>query len=276
MKKVLFIALSIVILAGCGSVSTVNTTDVTSPFYNMIFIPEGNIKMGCNPDHNGGFSCLPDELPLHTVKLDDFYIDKFEVTNAQYAECVKSGGCKPPSDYSSETQVSYFDNPSYANYPVVYVTWNNAEEYCNWAGKRLPTEAEWEKAARGSKVNTYPWGDKDPSCTLANVYNNATSSNCVGDTSAVGSYPDGASQFGVMDMAGNVWEWVSDGYSENYYNESPSNNPVGPASSAYKVLRGGGWSSNSVFLRTASRSFDPDFNSSKDAGFRCVSSVNSK
>ena len=272
MKKVLFIALSLVILAGCGSVSKVNTTDVTSPFYNMVLIPEGNFKMGCNPDHNGGFSCLPDELPLHTVKLDDYYIDKYEVTNAQYAACVKAGACESPSDYSSETQASYFDNPSFANYPVIYVTWNDADAYCKWAGKRLPTEAEWEKAARGSKEKTYPWGDKEPSCTLANIYDNASSSNCVGDTSAVGSYPDGASQYGAMDMAGNVWEWVSDWYSENYYNETTSDNPTGPTSITYKVLRGGGWSSNSVFLRTASRGFDPDFNSSKDAGFRCAAS----
>jgi formylglycine-generating enzyme required for sulfatase activity len=272
MKKILFIALSLVILAGCGSVSTENTTDFTGPFYNMVFIPEGNFKMGCNPDHNGGFSCLPDELPLHTVKLDGYYIDKFEVTNAQYAACVKSEACESPSDFSSETQASYFDKSSYANYPVVYVSWNDAEAYCKWAGKRLPTEAEWEKAARGSTVKTYPWGDKDPSCTLANVYNNVSSSDCVGDTSAVGSLPDGASQYGALDMAGNVWEWVSDWYSENYYNESPSENPTGPASSAYKVLRGGGWSSNWVVQRTASRSFDPDFNKSKDAGFRCASS----
>lgn len=226
--------------------------------------------MGCDPDHNGGFTCLPDEIPLHTVKLGDFYIDKFEVTTTQYAECVKAGACESPSNSASETKDYFFENPIYANYPVIYVTWENADAYCTWVGKRLPTEAEWERAARGSNAKTYPWGDKDPTCILVNGYDNASSSNCTGDLSEVGSHPDGASKYGVMDMAGNVWEWVSDWYSEVYYGQSPTENPAVPTSGSYKVLRGGGWSSNWVFLRTASRGFDPVFNSSKDAGFRCA------
>lgn len=244
------------------------------PSPEMILIPAGEFQMGCAPEHNGGFACPPDELPLRTVNLESFFIDKFEVTNTWYAECVAEGACNPPSNFSSATNTSYFDNPEFANYPVIYVTWNDANDYCAWAGKRLPTEAEWEKAARAALPIAYPWGDDEPACNLANMNNNATSSLCVGDASAVGSYPDGANEYGVMEMAGNVWEWVNDWYSEDYYATSPAENLQGPDDGTYKVLRGGGWSNNWVFLRTSSRGFDPVFNSSKDVGFRCALPAN--
>lgn len=238
-------------------------------------IPAGSFQMGCDALHNAGYACDlygTVGLPLHTVLLNAYRIDKTEVTNAQYAQCVVAGACAAPAKSISRTQLSYFGNPTYASFPVIFVNWQSAVNYCVWVGKRLPTEAEWEKAARGSGENrAYPWGDGWPNCTLANMYSTATSSYCLGDTTAVGSYPSGASPYGVLDMAGNVMEWTNDWFDANYYSNSPGSNPSGPASGTKKVQRGGSFWNTPWGTRTAYRDA-PGFPTDRNdfIGFRCA------
>jgi formylglycine-generating enzyme required for sulfatase activity len=243
----------------------------------MALIPAGEFTMGRSAkDEFTGcqevsqdcqLSAFMDEEPVHRVVLDAFAIDKNEVTNALYKDCEDQGVCAPPQESNSNTQASYYGNSEFDNYPVIYVSWDQAKTYCEWRGARLPTEAEWEKAARGTDGRTYPWGEKIDETFVNFNYS-------IGDTTAVGSYENGKSPYGVYDMAGNVWEWVADWYSDTYYGRSPAENPPGPASGEMRVLRGGSWGLVGVSVSTSYRYARDPAESSPDLGFRCAKDAN--
>lgn len=243
----------------------------------LIYIPAGIFQMGCDLENPDEIDCTEywvngNELPLHTVFLDGYAIDKYEVTNFQYRACVSAGVCIKPKENFSYNRVAYFDNLLYDNYPVIYISWNDANDFCSWLDKRLPSEAEWEKAARGPNFSTqrYPWGNNDSDCKLANIKYDEKFGTCEMDTTEVGSYPLGESPYGVMDMAGNVWEFVNDWYQYDYYVESPYYDPLGPPEATEKVWRGGGFNAGWEDARVSRRAgISPNFRGNY-IGFRCA------
>jgi formylglycine-generating enzyme required for sulfatase activity len=245
-----------------SSSTSTSCTPTNTDGAETIFIDGSTFMMGSLSTDVGAES---DEQPQHEVNLGCYNIYKKEVTNAMYAKCVASGSCFPVQPREN-TPTAHVNDPLFSEYPVVGVDYNMATEYCSWAGARLTTEAEWEYASRGNKLFTYPWGNNDPTCSLAN------SKGCFNpdDTEKVGSLTAGNSPVKVMDVAGNAWEWVFDWYGANYYQNSPSNNPTGPINGFWKVVRGGGYNSIPSFLRTANRHAGDPYEAYYNVGFRCA------
>ncbi|MCC7186905.1 MAG: SUMF1/EgtB/PvdO family nonheme iron enzyme, partial [Acidobacteria bacterium] len=230
---------------------------------SMVLVSSGEFTMG----NDSGEDFSEDAIPSHIVYLDSYYIDKYEVTNALYKLCVVEGICEQP--YNSDR----YWKSSYSNHPVSFVDWNQANVYCTWRNARLPTEAEWEKAAHGTDGRTYPWGEEFD-CEKANMAKpEGYHEYCVGNTVPVGSYEDGKSPYGVYDMAGNVWEWVSDWYSETYFQNSPFLNPKGPETGTERVKRGGSLEFSDfmgrTFYRAAGGPNSRNYVTGYD-GFRCA------
>jgi formylglycine-generating enzyme required for sulfatase activity len=217
----------------------------------LVYVPAGEFTMGSDSEE----SAL-DERPVHVVYLDAFWIDRTEITNAMFAACVQAEACRA----IAHPRADMADHP---DYPAQGVPWTAAVAYCEWVGRRLPTEAEWEKAARGTDGRIYPWGNQAPTGELANF------EKIFGDVADPGSFPTGASPNGSLDMAGNVYEWVQDWYGPDYYVESPAANPAGPEGGMQRVLRGGAWNSQTNNLRSANRFWAFPGRNDFD-GFRCA------
>ncbi|MGH7232965.1 MAG: formylglycine-generating enzyme family protein, partial [Nitrospiraceae bacterium] len=216
----------------------------------MVLVPAGKFPMGVpKGDRDGG----RDEYPRHDVFLDDYYIDAYEATNSRYLEFVNATGHRPPQNPKHENRTLWKNGTapeSIADRPVINVDWNDADAYCRWGGKRLPTEAEWEKAARGTEDRRFPWGNTEPTSKHLN-YNQQWQGEKT--LMPVGSYEAGKSPYGAYDMAGNVYEWVADWYDPLYYDKSPEKNPKGPDTGSFKVLRSSGWAVETPLVRLFTR-----------------------
>jgi serine/threonine-protein kinase len=252
----------------------------------MVKVPAGEFWMGSVPGEGDD-----DERPQHKVFLDEYWLDKHEVTNRQFERFVKATGHRTDAEKEGRGFVYDTDSSKWVNkpgmswrsyhnhatesHPVVLVLWNDAKAYCDWAGKRLPTEAEWEKAARGTDARKYPWGNETPDAGgfyRANWGEGTDRSVWKRDeyefTAPVGTYPAGASPYGLLDMAGNVWEWCADWYDKDYYGRSASYNPQGPSTGSFRVLRGGSWGNGAWNLRAAFRLRREPSNRNDGGGFR--------
>jgi len=232
----------------------------------MVLIPSGTYEMGdlkslsetnvfdlLNPDRHA----LGPENPAHKVFVEAFFIDIYEVTNASFAEFIKAKNRKPPTFWNNTD----FNQPQQ---PVVGITWKEAQSFCKWKNKRLPTEAEWEKAAKGKEIYDYPWGNSLPTEEKLNFDSHT------GKTMPVGSYEAGKSSLGVYDLSGNVAEWVYDWHGPEYYLFSPEKNPQGPSEGTYKVIRGGNWRNNKDDVKVTFRNATTPKLKSKTVGFRCA------
>lgn len=246
----------------------------------MVTVPAGEFMMGCDPQYPGHSRCLVNQVPLHPVYLDSFEVDKFEVTNKEYRACTQAGACNLPRKFTSNRDDPYFYNPRYDYYPVLFVSHWDAQDYCRWVGKRLPTEAEWEKAARGT-IDTRPWtwGVEDWDCTRVN--------RCSGQPARVDDYRTNQSPYGAVNLTGNVFEWVEDLYYDYFYYISPYENPVNTEmlqsdTIPFFSIRGGSYADNFHYARVNHRSgghhgdypmHDTPLFRSFRVGFRCARSL---
>ena len=234
-----------------------NGMTVVAPLLDrsMVLVPAGEFTMGSL----GGD---PDEQPVRQVYVGAFFMDKHQVAVSQYGRFLEATHQERPPDWTA------MNKPAYQNRPIANVDWAEADTYCTWAGKRLPTEAEWEKAARGTDGRTYPWGNEPPTRFHANAGKEVFSNR--GTLTPVGTFEAGMSPYGIYDMAGNVWEWVSDWYDQDYYKSGPVQNPPGPRKGDYKVVRGGSWGSGTDDLRAANREVHVPSFRGFGTGFRCA------
>jgi serine/threonine-protein kinase len=235
---------------GDGATTTDSMVVDGPPLEELLAIPAGQFMMGCNSLADS--QCLADELPAHLVTLSDFAIDRTETTQLDYRRCVDAGGCQQP--------IANFDPVLHPQDPVTNVAWDDAYAFCRWAGKRLPTEAEWEWAARGADGRLFPWGNALPSCDLANYRG------CGNVPLPVDEHASGASPFGVLNMSGNASEWVGDWAGP--YSSEPVSNPSGPKDGPGHVVRNGDFGSFELYIRTSARfaSNAPH----EGTGFRCA------
>ena len=240
----------------------------------QIVVPASSFIMGLNHPR------ATDEKPAHTITLSHFSIDRYEVTNKQFAAFIKATNYITAAEYPTAPEFSDginwrhpegigSDISQRSDHPVVYVSWDDAQAYCAWQNKRLPTEAEWEKSARGNAGHMWPWG-QDYAAKHANLWDPEDG---YPSTAPVGSFENGVSPYGIYDLAGNVWEWCADWYSEKYYANSPEQDPQGPATGRFKILRGGSWTSQIGTLRTINRFKLLPQDRSSPIGFRCAQSM---